>query len=229
MNGWTIRRERRRNRRFVHRSRAMIGAQTDRDVVRSTRPFQIRSRRRNVVFDVVRMLFVERRKLRRWGLIGPRWGGWNFPRSRTRRKNRNKSLKCLQIAANAHAVRRVFSHFSSIIVANGLVCLAVAGFCLDTHRTRSFGNRRPAFRASSSLSSSASSSKNGWRSVSGRGRAKRPRAAFVRAMWSVPATPVTTRAYSSIGQSPRLITGLFLVQVQVGLPLFSGARSRTST
>ena len=34
------------------------------------------------------------------------------------------------------------------------------------------------------------------------------------------------RAYSSIGQSPRLITGLFLVRTQVGPPLLTAAAER---
>src|SRR5690606_6727084 len=43
----------------------------------------------------------------------------------------------------------------------------------------------------------------------------------------------STRAYSSIGQSPRLITGLFLVRIQVGLPtttrLTVGNAAKTSS
>lgn len=109
-------------------------------------------------------------------------------------------------------------HFSSNHVADGLVCLAVTGFCFGTHRTQSLGIRIPVCRLSPS---------NGRRRQVSEGRPRRSNAVVVRDTRGAPATPI--RAYSSIGQSPRLITGLFLVRVQVGLPLFSGARSRTFT
>src|SRR5690606_34049666 len=44
------------------------------------------------------------------------------------------------------------------------------------------------------------------------------RALQVEVAWG---TPKPIRAHSSIGQSPRLITGLFLVRTQVGPPLIS--------
>ena len=114
---------------------------------------------------------------------------------------------------------RVFSQFSSNLRPDGLVCLAVAGFSFDTQRIRARGIRLPARRHSSSS--------NDCRMVVGGGRHRRSDAAFVRAERGAPATPI--RAYSSIGQSPRLITGLFLVRVQVGLPFLSGARSTKFT
>jgi hypothetical protein len=111
------------------------------------------------------------------------------------------------------------SQFSSNLRADGLVCLAVAGLCFGTHRSRFIGIRMPARQLSPSS--------NGRRGFFGGGRRRRSNAVLVRATRGAPATPI--RAYSSIGQSPRLITGLFLVRVQVGLLLFSGARSRTYT
>jgi hypothetical protein len=133
-----------------------------------------------------------------------------------------KFVKLARIAGDCRGgstASRVFSQFSSKIGLDGLVCLAVAGFCLGTHRTRSFGIRTPAHPTSSSS--------NGCRGAFGERRGKHSNVVSVRAKRGAPATPL--RAYSSIGQSPRLITGLFLVRVQVGLPLFSGARSRTFT
>ncbi len=180
-----------------------------------------RSHRLNEGFAVAQMREVVRGWWRCPIRVDLGFSGWTCRRRSRRKTKKNPSDRVqnrleLPLVLGRWAGR---SQFSSNRRADGLVCLAVAGSCFSTCRSRSLGTRTSANRLSS-LS-------NGRRGAIGTVRSKRFAAVYVRAARGAPATP--PRAYSSIGQSPRLITGLFLVRVQVGLCLFSGARSRTST